>query len=166
MKVRDLMTKTVASCRPETNLAAAGALMWETDCGVLPVVDDHRKVVGMITDRDVCIALTTGDRRASSLKVGDIVAMHAHVCGVDAEVRSALEAMQAHKVHRLPVVNKAGILEGILSMNDIVLRAQKPAGRKKPDISYEDVVETLQAICTHRSAGKQSAALRTIRPQQ
>lgn len=67
MEVRDVMTKTVASCHPETNLAAAGALMWETDCGVLPVVDERRKVSGVITDRDVCIALTTSDRRPSAM---------------------------------------------------------------------------------------------------
>lgn len=158
MKVRDLMTKTVASCRPETNLAAAGALMWETDCGVLPVVDEHRKVIGVVTDRDACIALTTSDRRASSIKVGDIVATRVFACSPDADLQAALKIMREQRVHRLPVINKAGILEGILSMNDVVLRAQKPAGRKKPEISYEDVVETLQAICAHGHAGKQSAA--------
>ena len=66
MKIRDVMTKAVASCRPETHLAAAGALMWETDCGVLPVVDERRQVTGVLTDRDVCIALTTNDRRPSA----------------------------------------------------------------------------------------------------
>lgn len=158
MKVRDLMTKTVASCRPETNLAAAGALMWESDCGVIPVVDEHRKVIGVITDRDVCIALTTSDRRASSLKAGDVLTKQAVVCGADADIESTLQTMREHRIHRVPVVNKAGMLEGIVSMNDFVLRAQKPVGRKKPDISYEDVVETLQAICAHGPAGKHTAA--------
>lgn len=140
MKVRDLMTETIASCHPETNLAAAGALMWETDCGVLPVVDERRKVIAVLTDRDACIFLTTSDRRASSVKVGDVVTMRAFVCAPDADVKSALKSMKEQRIHRLPVVNKAGILEGILSINDIVLRAQKPAGRKQPDISYEDVI--------------------------
>jgi CBS domain-containing protein len=158
MKIRDLMTKTVASCRPETNLAAAGALMWESDCGVLPVVDEFKKVIGVVTDRDICIALTTTDRRASSLKVADAASMHAAICGPEAEVGSALETMRAHRVHRLPVVNKAGLLEGIVSLNDIVLRANRPVGRRKPEVSCEDVVETLQAICAHRPAGKHSAA--------
>jgi CBS domain-containing protein len=158
MRIRDLMTKTVASCRPETNLAAAGALMWESDCGVLPVVDEFRKVISVVTDRDICIALTTSDRRASSLKVGDVAAMRAVVCGPDAGVESALETMKAHRVHRLPVVNKAGLLEGIVSMNDIVLRANRPMGTRKPEVSYEDVVETLKAICAHRPAGKHTAA--------
>lgn len=59
MKIRDLMTKAVASCRPETNLAAAGELMWESDCGVLRSWMSSEKVISVVTDRDICIALTT-----------------------------------------------------------------------------------------------------------
>lgn len=158
MKVRDLMTKSAASCRPETSLAAAGALMWETDCGVLPIVDEHRRVIGMITDRDVCIALTTSDRRASSLRVGDVAVSHAFTCGSDTDIRSVLGMMREHRIYRLAVVNKAGLLEGIVSINDIALHAHKPAGRKPPDVSYEDVVETLRAIFTRRPAVKPAAA--------
>jgi CBS domain-containing protein len=162
MKVRDLMTKSAASCRPETNLAAAGALMWETDCGVLPIVDEHRRVVGMITDRDVCIALTTSDRRASTLRVGDVAVSHAVGCGSDADIRSALEMMRAHRVHRLPVVNRAGLLEGIVSLSDIAGQAQKSVGRKQPEVSCKDVVATLHAISTRRGAAKHSAAASQI----
>lgn len=158
MKVRDLMTKTVASCHTETNLAAAGALMWETDCGVLPVVDERRRVTGVLTDRDVCIALTTNDRRPSAMTVGDVSPPRAFVCGQDDDVREALKIMQKHRIHRVPVVNKMGTLEGILSMNDILLCAEKGTGKKNPDVSYDDVVLTLQAICAHSPGGKQAAA--------
>lgn len=150
MKVRDLMTKTVACCLPETNLAAAGALMWEIDCGVLPVVNDQRKVIGMLTDRDACIALTTKDRRAAAIKVSEVVTSHTVVCHSDDDIATVLEIMGREKVHRLPVVNGLGILEGIISMNDIVLRAEKEVGRRRPPVSYEDVVLTLQEIFTHR----------------
>jgi len=160
MKVRDLMTKTVASCHSETNLAAAGALMWETDCGVLPVVDERRRVTGVLTDRDVCIALTTSDRMPSSMKVGDVVPSRVFVCGQDDDVQAALKIMQKERIHRLPVVNKMGTLEGVPSMNDIVLRAERVTGRRHPDISYDDVVLTFQAICAHTS-GKKRAAVST-----
>ena len=157
MKVRDLMTKTVASCRLETTLAAAGTLMWETDCSVLPIVDDHRRVTGMITDRDVCIAVTTSDRRPSSLRVGDVAVSQAFACESDTDIRSALEMMRAHRVHRLPVVNKANLLEGMVSIIDIARQAQEPVARGRPDVSYEDVVETLQTISARRGATKHSA---------
>jgi CBS domain-containing protein len=53
------MTSDVRTCRPETNLAEAVRDMWEGDCGALPVVSDEGRVIGMITDRDVCIAVAT-----------------------------------------------------------------------------------------------------------
>ena len=158
MKIRDVMTKTVACCHSETNLAAAGALMWETDCGVLPVVDERRKVIGVLTDRYVCIALTTNDRRPSAMTAGYVFPPRAFVCSQDDDVHEALKIMQEHRIHRVPVVNKMGTLEGILSMNDFVLRAEKGTGRRRPDVSYDDVGLTLQAICAHTSTGKQAAA--------
>jgi CBS domain-containing protein len=57
MKVREVMIDRVTSCNSNTNLATVAGLMWENDCGVLPVLDDGGKVVGMITDRDTCIAV-------------------------------------------------------------------------------------------------------------
>jgi len=163
MKIRDLMTKTVASCHPETNLAAAGALMWESDCGFLPVVDDRGKVTGVLTDRDACIALTTGDRRASAMMVGNVVKSRAIVCDQDDDVHAVLKTMQEQKIRRLPVVNKAGLLEGIVSLNDIVLRAAKNTARRQPEISFEDVIQTLQAICAHKAQRTHRAAAGEIK---
>ena len=62
MKVKDLMTTEVKRCSPETNLAAAARIMWEGDCGVIPVTDEYDHVVGVITDRDICIAAATRPR--------------------------------------------------------------------------------------------------------
>ncbi|HWE53310.1 MAG TPA: CBS domain-containing protein [Bryobacteraceae bacterium] len=158
MKIRDLMTKSVASCITETNLAAAGALMWESDCGFLPVVDEMGKVTGVLTDRDICIALATSDRRASGTMVGDVVKSRAILCDQDDDILVVLKAMQKHRILRLPVVNKAGLLEGIVSLNDIVLRAAKSAGRMQPEVSVDDVVQTLQTICSQRSERSHHAA--------
>lgn len=162
MKIRDLMTKSVASCHFETNLAAAGALMWESDCGFLPVVDDLGKVAGVLTDRDACIALTTSDRRASAMTVGNVVKSRAILCDQDDDVRTVLRTMQKHKIRRLPVINRAGLLEGIVSINDIVLRAAKSVARKQPDISFEDVVRTLQTICAPKVERSHHAATTKI----
>ncbi len=70
MKVKDVMTSPVLFCAPETNLAAAAMIMWESDCGALPVVSHETKVVGMITDRDICMAAATKHRLASDIAVG------------------------------------------------------------------------------------------------
>ena len=103
MRVQDVMTKTVASCRPDANLAAATALMWEHNCGLLPVVNEPRKLSGVITDRDIAIALGTRDRRACEIRVSDVVYRAAVFCYADDDVRSALRIMAAERVRRLPV---------------------------------------------------------------
>ena len=148
MKVRDLMTINPISCRPETNLAAVGALMWEHDCGLIPVVDDTDKVTGVITDRDICIALSTRDQQPSKIAAREITTTPAFVCSPDDDIQTALVTMSRERLHRLPVVNKERGLAGILSINDVLLHAEKGLG-KRQGIAYEDVVQTLQAICAH-----------------
>jgi len=149
MKVRELMTRNVACCRPDTNLAAAGALMWDNDCGVLPVIDESGKVTGLITDRDICIALATRDGQSSKVTVGDVATTKVAMCDADDDIHSAMKTMRRDKIRRLPVVNRVGALEGILSINDLVLRAEKGDDRRTPELSYDDVMHTLQGICAH-----------------
>lgn len=57
MKVKDVMVGTPASCTTETNLGAAVEVLWNQNCGILPVVNEEEKVIGVVTDRDMCIAL-------------------------------------------------------------------------------------------------------------
>src|SRR5690349_15367376 len=154
MRVRDFMTKSVVFCRPDTNLAAAAALMWDKNCGTLPVVGDGEKVTGMITDRDICVALGTRNKLASELRVRDVTSGHTQACHPDDEIHSALKTMREGQVRRLPVVNHAGTLEGILCLDEVVLLAQHWDGAKRPGVSYEDVVNTLRAICRRHTQPK------------
>src|SRR5579859_1944099 len=110
MIVQDVMTKAVAFCRPEANLAAATALMWEHNCGLLPVVDDRGRVTGVITDRDICIALGTRNQRACEIAVSGVAYRAAVLCNADDDVCFALKIMAAERVRRLPVVNHEGAL--------------------------------------------------------
>ncbi|MCI0337757.1 MAG: CBS domain-containing protein [Acidobacteria bacterium] len=150
MKVQDVMTSNVNSCRPETNLAVVAAMMWDEDCGVMPVVNDVGKVVGMITDRDIAIAVATKGRLASEIPVSEVITDRVHSCTVGEDIKSALKTMRHEKVRRLPVVNDDGLLQGILCTNDLVLRAEEARGKHVPDLPYEDVMSTIKAICEHR----------------
>lgn len=150
MKVQDIMTKNVKACTPDTSLSAAAALMWDVDCGVLPVVSDGGKVVGLITDRDIAIALGTRNRLASDIPVSEVMAAQVYSCVADDDVHTALKTMRKDRVHRLPVVNEEGLLEGIVSMNDIALHAEKFDGHRIKDLTYDDFVNTFKAICEHR----------------
>jgi CBS domain-containing protein len=146
------MTVEPRTCSPETNLAAAAALMLDGDCGILPVVADGT-LVGVVTDRDLYIALATRDRRASEIAVREVVQTPVPTCGPDDEIEAALETMKLHRVRRLPVEGFGGTIMGIVSMNDIVL----VAGPRKP-VRDADVVSTLQTICAHHHPSPHIAA--------
>jgi CBS domain-containing protein len=143
MKVKDIMTTELRTCSRETNLAAAAALLLDADCGVLPIVDQGR-LVGIVTDRDMYIALATRNARPSELTVGDVRQGPVYTCSPDDDVLTALDTMKQHGVRRLPVEGFGGTVIGIVSMNDILLEA----GPKRA-IRDVEVADTFRSICAH-----------------
>jgi CBS domain-containing protein len=154
MKVRDAMTRTVRSCGPDDRLDTVGETMIEVDCGVLPVVS-LGKVVGVITDRDVCLALTRSDRRPSEVAVADVMSVDVAGCHPDDDVRAALVTMRRRGVRRLPVLGDASELLGLLSLDDVAVRASRQPSRELPGPSYAEIGETLETINrTPRGTGR------------
>jgi len=144
MKVRDVMTKQPKCCGPDTNLATATELMWTNDCGVLPVIDDG-KLAGIITDRDISIALGTRKQPAAEIPVKDVATRDMQTCTSDDDVHTAMATIRRAKVHRLPVVGDGGKLEGIVALNDLVLAADRHGA-----IVYEEIINTIKAVSEHR----------------
>lgn len=144
MKIKTLMTPTPRTCRRETNLAEAAALMLDADCGILPVVDGQGKLVGVVTDRDMYIALATRNALPSRLSIGEVARSQVFTCGPDDDVETALATMKQHHVRRLPVEGFGGTVAGIVSMNDILLAAGKTG------VENAEIVDALQSICAHR----------------
>jgi CBS domain-containing protein len=124
--------------------------MWDSDCGALPVLNVQGQVMGMITDRDICMAAATKNKPASDITVWETVSGKVYTCHMSDDVRTALDIMKREKVRRLPVVDEDGVLQGIVAMNDFVLLAGETKGGKAPALSYEDVVRTMKAISAHR----------------
>jgi CBS domain-containing protein len=153
MKVSEIMTVAPRTCTPDTTLAAAANLMWESDCGVLPVVDDG-DLVGIVTDRDMLLALGTLNARAIHLRVGAVATTRVATCGPDDEVAGALETMKRARVRRLPVVDTNGQLVGIISISDIALAAHQDG-----PVRSADVMDTLRAIWArrHQTANRNAA---------
>jgi CBS domain-containing protein len=139
MKVSELMTSGVSSCGPRTNLAEATAILWKKCCGALPVVDEKRRVVGVITDRDICIALGTRNWRASDISVEDVMSKNVFTCSPEDDVKVALALMHTHAVRRIPVVGTDRALVGVVSLSDVV-RHTTPAG----DISHATVLNVIK----------------------
>jgi predicted transcriptional regulator len=110
------------------------------------VVGEGGNVIGMITDRDICIALARRGEEASRVPVWEAMQHKLFTCSLEDDIHCTLKTFRAERICRLPVVDREGVLQGILCMDDIVLTAQPFAS--KQEISFEDVAITYQAICT------------------
>jgi CBS domain-containing protein len=145
MKVQDVMTAAPDACRPDDNLSEAVSLLWNADCGVLPVTDHSGHVAGIVTDRDICIALGTRNQRAAEVRVESVMRTNVHTCQPTEDVLTALARMGERRVRRLPVVDTGGRLVGILSLNDAVLAVGGGNG-----VRPAAVLDAFKAVCAHR----------------
>jgi CBS domain-containing protein len=146
MKVRDIMTTDVRACDPAASLAEAAMIMWDNDCGVVPLVNDAGQVAGIITDRDICMALVMKNRLASDITAGEIGVRPVRFCTPDADVRAALDVMRREQLHRLPVIGEGGALVGILSLADVIRHAKKGESKKARHVPHKDVIRVLKAL--------------------
>jgi len=150
MKVRDMMTKEVYGCWPDSSLVAAAQIMWSKDCGALPVLGDGDSVVGMITDRDISIAIAMTPRRPSEITVGEVMSKPVFACRPEDHVKEALNCMANAQVRRLPVIDQHGVLQGILSISDVMACYWRSAGVEIPSFSCHDLVEAYGCISKPR----------------
>ena len=152
MIVKEVMNHEVTTCSPDTTLESAALMMWNGDCGTVAVVDDEKKVIGIITDRDICMAVALQHKAASEIQVQEIMGRHLFTCQPDNDIMNALKTMSFQKVRRLPVTNDNGQVEGIISIEDLIARAERGRrGIQVPELSYDDTMTTLKAICrSHR----------------
>jgi CBS domain-containing protein len=146
MQVKDIMTRGTISVRAEQSLADAAGAMWQYDCGALPVVDgDDSRLVGMITDRDICMATWSRGLAPASVAVSDAMSQNVVHCSESDSVTSAETVMQSNQVRRLPVLDGERRLVGILSLADI---ARATESDKRSLLTAGDGVgKTLAGIC-------------------
>jgi CBS domain-containing protein len=145
MNIGDLMTRDVRTCAATDSLNDAARIMWEADCGCVPVVEADGTVVGMITDRDICMAAYTQGRRLMHMTVESAASKHVVTIGKDESLRRAEELMRGAQVRRLPVVDTAGHLVGLLSLADLA--------RRLPDLhdrAQGPLLGALAAVCQLR----------------
>lgn len=150
MNVRELMTHQVTTCGPDTDAESAALLMWNSDCGAVPVVDSGGKALGMVTDRDICMAVALQHKAASEIRVKDCMSGTLFCCQPGHDIKKAMKTMASRKIKRLPITNGAGQVEGILSIDDIVACAERGArGISTPKLSFDDTMATLKAVCNY-----------------
>jgi CBS domain-containing protein len=150
--VADLMTKNALSVAPDNKLADAARLMWQHDCGCLPVIEvASGRVIGMVTDRDICMACWSRGLAPSEVYVSDAMSQHLVHCHPSESVERAEVIMHANQIRRLPVVDADERLLGILSLADIA-RATEAAPKHSSNgaLSTDTLASTLAGICRTR----------------
>jgi len=144
MIVAELMTETAASVAPQAPLSEAARLMWDCDCGALPVVNDQGEVCGMITDRDICMATWSRNSAPASLTVASAMSNRLYFCLSTDTLSTAETLMRSKQIRRLPVLDAAGHLLGILSLADIAKGVSSSSMRS---LMAADLSSTIAEIC-------------------
>ena len=148
MKVGEIMTKKPVCCWPSSSTLSAALLMQESDTGFLPVVQDPftPTLVGVVTDRDLCLHVVAADRDPSSTWVDGCMTRDPICCFERDEVSFALDLMKTHQIRRVPVVNEKHEVIGVVSFSDLA---------HKSGIEANAIVVALQGICEAAPVPKQ-----------
>lgn len=152
MLVADRMTRVLQTCRRDETLERAAQLMWEGDCGCLPVTGEHGHLHGMITDRDVCMAAYTTGRRLAELQVCEAMAIDVASLQPTDTLRAAESLMREHRVRRLPVLDDEDRVIGILTSNDLIRWVDDAGTTTRDGHDAVHLVRTLATVGTARSA--------------
>lgn len=147
MKVEQLMKRPVRTCQSEDSLDWVAEVMWEADCGCLPVVDGEERLVAVVTDRDICMAAHFQGGPLYALKVRGAMSKQVFACHPQDAIADAENIMRSNQIRRLPVVDEENRVVGILSLNDLALEAS--ASAKKREVTLTDVGRILQDVCRH-----------------
>jgi len=161
MNVEQLMTSNVRTCCPNDPLSDAARIMWEADCGCVPVTEEcygSAKVVGMITDRDICMAAYTQGLPLSEIEVGSVMAKTLRSCRMTDSIAAAMKNLEQNQIHRLLVLDQDDTLMGLLSLADIAREAKREHGGTTNEVSDAEVGRVVEAISAPRSPGDVACA--------
>lgn len=150
MRIEQLMTRLPRTCGPDDTLRVAAQRMWDADCGWLPVTDGSRRVVGVITDRDICMTARLYATSLSDLRVGDVMTKEVCTCKARDDLVEAQAIMQEARVRRLPVVDESKRLIGVLSLADLAREAGREFETRKPGITKAEIGRVLATLCDRR----------------
>ena len=151
MKVKELMTSIVRCCPEYSTLNTAAQIMWDNDVGCLPIVDKDDHVIGMLTDRDVCMSAYLQGVALNEALVTSAMSKEVFFCQADDDVAAAEKLLREKQVHRLPVVDSKGHPVGLISLNDIAREGAREAGSSKArQVSDAEIVQVIASVCAPR----------------
>jgi CBS domain-containing protein len=151
MKCAEIMTINPVMCVPDDNVSVAINLMWDYDCGNIPVVKDmeSKELVGVVTDRDIVMSVIKHiNAHHSQIKVGDCMASPVITCQPEDSIEKIIDLMGEHRVRRIPIVDEKGCCLGIISQADLLLNVS----------DIESVINLLRLISTRYSEDQTATA--------
>lgn len=151
MKIHDVMTHPPVTCPVGDTMENAARLMWEFDCGMIPLVNDDGRLAGVITDRDICMAAYTQGRPLRTIPIASAMAKAPVAVHAGDSIESAENLMRDNQIRRLPVVDENGRPVGVLSLNDLA----RLTARSQHSQAERRLVETLAATCEPRHTNGQ-----------
>lgn len=151
MNVEEIMSRNPRISRVSDKLNRPAQLMWENACGCIPVLDDADQVIGMVTDRDVCMAAYTQGKRLEDIDVSSAMSHEVYSCLPSDSIETAAAIMQKGRVRRLPVLSSSGELVGVVSLHDMAIAAGDGSGRRGKENLIRAVESTLTAVCSRHN---------------
>jgi len=151
MRVQEVMTVSPQACRSDASANEAARIMWECDCGVVPVVDSADRVVGIVTDRDITMAAYFQGAPLSHIPIGSIMSPEVVTCSADADLSEAEHLMQEKQIHRVPIVDQSGCLVGIVSLSDVARGVKRSGGLRQRNGEAQELLHTVTAISEPRT---------------
>ena len=137
MKVKDCMCQEVVFVKPDCETEECAKLMCDNHIGCIPVCDDSKKVVGIVTDRDILLRTIGCGKEIKNTPVSEVMTCMVDCCSPETDVKDAEKVMSQNQIRRIPVMDNNKIV-GILTLGDLA---------KNKDVNNQGVYETLENIC-------------------
>jgi len=150
MLANQLMSQPIITCHVNDALNVPAQRMWDHDCGAVAVVNDEGTLVGMVTDRDICMAAYTQGLSLEAMLVNCAMSRHVVATHANQPIEDVERLMAEHKIRRVPVIDSVGRPIGIVSLHDVARECAQPGAKQ----AQQQVATTLAAICTPRAPAR------------
>ena len=132
-KCSEVMTKNPTCCLPTDEVSRAAQMMKEENVGSIPVIENEqtKKLVGIVTDRDLALKVVAEARDSKSTKVANVITLKVISCHLADDIQKAVDAMAENQLRRMPVVDNDNNIVGIISQADVATRVDQPEGTAK-----------------------------------
>ncbi len=134
MKINECMCQDVCFVKPDCKVYDAARIMNENHIGCIPVCDENKNLVGLLTDRDIVLRGVACDKNTKTTPVSEIMTTNVWTCGCNDDLEEAQKIMSQNQVRRIPVVDSQNKMVGILTTGDLV---------QNSDVKFSNTMENI-----------------------